>query len=311
MRALSAVRRSFDKYWYGWAMAAPVVLVMLVLVGYPFVWGAYLSTTNADESNIGHDIGVNHIPPSYKSVGLHNYWDILSGSDGHFYSTLTWTLIWTFVNVFFHITIGLGLAVLLNRRIRFRGGYRLMLILPWAVPGFVAAFAWRLLYNDNGVFNAALKFFGMHGVQWLAQPTSAKIAVIAVNVWMGVPFMMVSFLGGLQTIPRELYEAAEMDGATAWQRFRMVTLPGLRPVMMTVTLLGVIWTFNKFDVIFLVTEGGPAGSTDILVTHAYQIAFANIRQYAEAASYGVVILSMLLVFATVYRRSQAKLEVQA
>jgi arabinogalactan oligomer/maltooligosaccharide transport system permease protein len=151
----------------------------------------------------------------------------------------------------------------------------------------------------------------MHGVQWLAQPTSAKIAVIATNVWLGVPFMMVSFLGGLQTIPKELYEAAEMDGASAWQRFRMVTLPGLRPVMMTVTLLGVIWTFNKFDVIFLLTEGGPAGKTDILVTHAYQIAFQNIRQYAEAASYGVVILSMLLVFATVYRRSQAKLEVQA
>jgi arabinogalactan oligomer/maltooligosaccharide transport system permease protein len=128
---------------------------------------------------------------------------------------------------------------------------------------------------------------------------------------MGVPFMMVSFLGGLQSIPAERYEAAEMDGATPWQRFLYITLPGLRPVMMTVTLLGIIWTFNKFDVIFLVTEGGPAGSTDILVTHAYELAFANIRQYAQAASYGVVILSMLLVFATVYRRTLSKSEVSA
>ena len=102
-----------------------------------------------------------------------------------------------------------------------------------------------------------------------------------------------------------------MDGATPWQRFRSVTLPGLRPVMMTVTLLGFIWTFNKFDVIFLVTQGGPAGSTDILVTYAYQVAFQNIRQYAQAASYGVVILSMLIVFASVYRRALRNTEAAA
>jgi arabinogalactan oligomer/maltooligosaccharide transport system permease protein len=306
-----AIRRSFDKYWYAYAMAAPVAVVLVVLVGYPFAWGMYLSLTNATEANMGRDIGVNHIPATYKFVGLDNFTNILSGADGHFYSTLSWTLIWTFVCVFFHVAIGLGLAILINRRVRFRAGYRLMLILPWAIPGFVAAFAWRLLYNDNGVFNALLKSAGLHGTNWLAQPTSAKFAVIAVNVWMGVPFMMVSFLGGLQSIPAERYEAAEMDGATPWQRFLYITLPGLRPVMMTVTLLGIIWTFNKFDVIFLVTEGGPAGSTDILVTHAYELAFANIRQYAQAASYGVVILSMLLVFATVYRRTLSKSEVSA
>jgi arabinogalactan oligomer/maltooligosaccharide transport system permease protein len=308
-RPLTAIRRSFDTYWYGWAMAAPVVIVMVVLVGYPFFWGAHLSLTDATEANMGRDIGVNHIPATYKGVGLANYTNILSGADGHFYNTLSWTLVWTFTNVFFHVTIGLALAVMLNRKLRFRSGYRLMLILPWAIPGFVAAFAWRLLYNDNGVFNSVLQWAGFHGTNWLAQPTSAKFAVIATNVWMGVPFMMVSFLGGLQSIPAELYEAAEMDGASPWQRFRGVTLPGLRPVMMTVTLLGVIWTFNKFDVIFLMTEGGPAGSTDILVTHAYELAFQNIRQYAQAASYGVVILSMLIVFASVYRRTQKSLDV--
>jgi arabinogalactan oligomer / maltooligosaccharide transport system permease protein len=311
MRASTAIRRSFNKYWYGWAMAAPIAIVLAVLVGYPFAWGLYLSLTNANEGNMGRDIGVNHIPATYRFIGLDNYTNILSGADGHFYSTLSWTLIWTFACVFLHVSIGLGLAVLINRGVRFRSAYRLMLILPWAIPGFVTAFAWRLLYNDNGVFNSLLKSAGLHGTNWLAQPTTAKAAVIAVNVWMGVPFMMVAFLGGLQSIPRELYEAAEMDGATPWQRFRQVTLPGLRPVMMTVTLLGVIWTFNRFDVIYLVTEGGPAGSTDILVTHAYQIAFANIRQYAQAASYGVVILSMLVVFASVYRRTLSKNEVSA
>jgi arabinogalactan oligomer / maltooligosaccharide transport system permease protein len=290
-------------------MAAPVVIVLLLIVGYPFVWGTYLSLTDATEANMGHDIGVNHIPATFKFIGLDNYTNILSGADGHFYSTLVWTLIWTFTCVFLHVTIGLGLAVVLNRQVRFRSGYRLLLVLPWAIPGFVSAFAWRLLYNDNGVFNSILQAVGLHGTNWLAQPFTAKIAVIATNTWMGVPFMMLSFLGGLQSIPRELYEAAEADGASPWQRFRMVTLPGLRPVMMTVTLLGVIWTFNKFDLIFLMTQGGPAGSTDILVTQAYNLAFQNIRQYAQAASYGVVILSMLLVFASVYRRAQKTNEV--
>ena len=311
MKPLTALRRSFDKYWYGWAMAAPVTIVLLVVVGYPLVWGGYLSLTDATESNMGRDIGVNHIPATYRFIGLENYTNILSGADGHFYSTLAWTLEWTFSGVFFHIAIGLGLAVLINRAVRFRGGYRLMLVLPWAIPGFVSAFAWRLLYNDNGVFNAVLRSLGMHGINWLDHPTSAKIAVIATNVWMGVPFMMVSFLGGLQSIPKELYEAAEADGASPWQRFRMVTLPGLRPVMTTVTLLGVIWTFNKFDLIFLMTGGGPFGSTDILVTQAYQEGFANIRQYAQAATYGVVILSMLIVFASVYRRALRNSEVTA
>jgi arabinogalactan oligomer / maltooligosaccharide transport system permease protein len=303
MKPLAAIRRSFDKYWYGWAMAAPVAIVLAVIVGYPFFWGLYLSFTNADESNMGRDIGVNHIPSTYKFIGLDNYTSILSGADGHFYNTVVWTLIWTFACVFLHVVIGLGLAVLINRKVRFRSGYRLMLVLPWAIPGFVSAFAWRMLYNDTGVFNSILKTVGLHGTDWLAQPTTAKMAVIATNVWMGVPFMMVSFLGGLQSIPKELYEAAEADGASPWQRFRLVTLPGLRPVMTTVTLLGIIWTFNKFDLIYLMTGGGPAGSTDILVTYAYQLGFASIRQYAQAASYGVVILSMLVVFASVYRRA--------
>ena len=295
MRVLRAIRGSFDKYWYGWAMAAPVVIVMLVLVGYPFVWGVYLSTTNADESNIGHDIGVNHIAPSYKSVGLHNYWDILSGNDGHFYSTLSWTLIWTFVNVFCHIAIGLALAILLNRRIRFRAGYRLMLILPWAIPGFVAAFAWRLLYNDNGVFNAVLKYFGMHGVQWLSQPTSAKVAVIAVNVWMGVPFMMVSFLGGLQTIPSELYEAAEMDGANKWAQFRNVTLPGLSQVMIFVITTTILASANMFGQYFMVTKGAPGTATRTVIGYIADEGLRSFRMGSAAAMSYILAIILLIV----------------
>ncbi len=284
-------------------MVAPVVIVLAVLVLYPLARGLYLSLTDANEANIGHDIGVNHIPATYRFVGLKNFINILSGNDGLFYGRLAWTLEWTFIGVFFHYTIGLGLAVLLNRPMRLRAVYRTLLILPWAVPSFVAAFAWRLMLNGNaGVLDAALSKIGIPGVDWLGQPLPAKISVIAVNVWLGVPFMMVAVLGGLQAIPRELYEAAEVDGATPWQRFRHVTLPGLRPISGTVILLGIIWTFNQFPVIFLVTAGGPGGSTNILVTQAFDEAFRGVQNFAIASTYGAIILSMLIVFAAVYRR---------
>jgi arabinogalactan oligomer/maltooligosaccharide transport system permease protein len=130
---------------------------------------------------------------------------------------------------------------------------------------------------------------------------SALVAVIMVNVWLGVPFMMVALLGGLQSINPDLYEAAEIDGASAFQRFRYITLPGLRAVSTTVILLGTIWTFNMFNVIYLITRGGPFNSTNILVTYAY-IKFFDQREFAVSATFGVLILSLLLVFASAYQR---------
>ncbi|ASR38573.1 ABC transporter permease [Prauserella marina] len=297
------VRGLLAKHWYAWLMIAPVVLVISVLVLYPLARGIYLSLTNATEMNVGRTIGANEIPATYDLIGLDNYLDVLSGADGAFYPRLLWTIQWTVICVTLHFTLGLGLAMLLNRAMRLRTLYRMLLILPWAVPPFVAAFGWRLILNDQGgVLNAVLGAVGISGVDWLGQPLAAKVSVIMVNVWLGVPFMMVALLGGLQTIPKELYEAAEMDGATPWQRFRAVTMPGLRPVSGTVVLLGTIWTFNQFPVIALLTGGGPGGSTNILVTEAYERAFQGIRDYAGAATYGAVIASMLVVFAFFYQR---------
>jgi arabinogalactan oligomer/maltooligosaccharide transport system permease protein len=300
---IAALRRNFDRYWYAWAMIAPVVIVLGVLVFYPLGRGIYLSLTDINELNAGRTIGVNHIPATFRFVGLQNYVDVLSGRDGSFYPRLVWTVEWTLACVVCQVGIGLGLAVMLNRSMRFRSVYRMLLILPWAVPAFVAAFSWRLILNgDGGVLNAILGAVGVHGVDWLGQPFAAKVSVIMVNIWLGVPFNLVAVLGGLQAIPQDLYEAAEVDGASAWQRFRVITLPGLRPVSGTIVLLGVIWTFNQFPVIALVTGGGPGGATDILVTHAYNIAFKGIDDYSGAATNGAIILSILVVFAGVYRR---------
>ncbi|MDX3107820.1 carbohydrate ABC transporter permease [Nonomuraea angiospora] len=296
------LRRALSAHWYAWAMIAPVVVVMAVLIGWPLARGVYLSLTDATEANIGRTIGVNIIPATYEFVGLDNYLRILTS--GLFWGKLAWTVVWTVVCVGLHYGIGLGLAVMLNRRLRFRSVYRVLLILPWAVPAFVAAFVWRYLYNsDYGVINGLLKAAGLPAVGWLDDPTTAKIAVIAVNVWIGVPFMMVAMLGGLQSIPAELYEAAEVDGANAWQRFRAITLPGLRQVSSTVILLGTIWTFNMFPIIFLVTRGGPGSETEILVTYAFREAFTGVRNYAGSAAWGVIILLMLVVLAIGYRRT--------
>ncbi|MEU6431956.1 sugar ABC transporter permease [Microbispora sp. NPDC046973] len=298
----SGARRLLSRHWYAWAMTAPVVIVMLVLVGYPLVRGVYLSLTDATEGNMGRTIGMNVIPSTYEFVGLKNYADILTSSE--FLGRLAWTVVWTVVCVALHVGIGLGLAMLLNRPMRLRSLYRILLVLPWAVPAFVSAFIWRYLLNGEfGVVNAMLRAAGFDGIAWLDDPFWAKVSVIACNVWLGVPFMMLALLGGLQAIPRELHEAAEVDGATPWQRFRHITLPGLRPVSSTVVLLGTIWTFNQFPVIFLLTKGGPGGATEILVTYAYRQAFEGIRNYSGSAAWGMVILALLVVMATVYRRA--------
>ncbi|GGK93377.1 ABC transporter permease [Sphaerisporangium melleum] len=294
--------RFLARHWYAWAMCAPVVVVTLVLIGYPLVRGVYLSLTDATEANMGRTIGMNTIPSTYEFVGLANYTAIVTSAE--FLSRLAWTITWTVVCVALHYGLGLGLAMLLNRPLRLRSLYRMLLVLPWAVPAFVSAFIWRYLLNGEfGVVNAMLRAAGLPGVQWLDDPLWAKASVIAVNVWLGVPFMMLALLGGLQAIPRELYEAAEVDGATPWQRFRHITLPGLRPVSSTVVLLGTIWTFNQFPVIFLVTRGGPGGSSEILVTYAYRQAFEGIRNYSGSAAWGVLILVLLVVMAVVYRRA--------
>lgn len=311
MSRAGRLRRSLDRHWYAWAMVAPVVLVLAVLVLYPLVQGVWMSFTDIDEANQATEICRKSLgggetcspnPDRWSYVGLQNYADILTGRTGDFWQQLVVTLIWTGSCVFFHYTIGLGLAVLLNRRIAGRGVYRVLLILPWAIPAFVSAFAWKFIFDArDGVLNAALGLVGVGPIDFFASTATSLAAVIAVNVWLGVPFMMVALLGGLQSVPEELYEAAEMDGASPWQRFVNITLPSLRPVSASVVLLGTIWTFNMFPIIWLMSRGGPAGTTDILVTGAFKAAFEGVRDYSTAAAYGVVILSILIVYSVGYR----------
>ncbi|MGW1156880.1 carbohydrate ABC transporter permease [Streptomyces sp. NPDC002519] len=299
------LKNGFRTYWYAYAMIAPVVVVLGAIVGYPLVRGVYLTLTDANSLNSARTIGVNHIAATYKFIGLGNYQDILFGPTAYdrFWSHFLWTVFWTAACVVLHYTIGLGLALMLNQKLRGRTVYRLLLVLPWAVPAFVTVFSWRIMLADSGVLNQVLDALHLPQPQWLEDTFWQRFAAIMVNTWCGVPFMMLSLLGGLQSIDSSLYEAAEMDGASAWQRFRYVTLPGLRSVSSTVVLLGVIWTFNQFAIIFLLFGPTSAPDAQILVTWAYYLGFGQQpRDFAQSATYGVLLLSILTVFTSFYFR---------
>lgn len=277
----------------------PAVAVLLVLVLYPMGQGIFFSFTDIDQYNMGSKVA----PPSYQFVGLRNYVRIFdtSTTDGkRFWSVLRQTAVWTVGNVSFHFLLGLGLALLLNRRLPGRGIYRMILLTPWAVPNYVSAFAWRWIFNSQyGILNLLLTRLGLEPIPWLANPNWAMFSVVVANIWLGVPFMMVVMLGGLQSINPHLYDAAMVDGAGRWQQFRFVTLPLLKPVIAIAVLLGTIWTFNNFNIIYLITQGGPVYKTDILITYAYFEAFTHWR-LGIATAYTTVSLVILLVFTYFY-----------
>jgi len=243
-----------------------------------------------------------HRQGEFTFVGLANFVDILLSQDFgvtdplSFYFTLGVTILWTVTNVFLHVTIGLALAMVLrNEWVKLKGVWRVLLIVPWAVPNYITALIWRGMFHKQfGAINGILEWFGVEPVSWFSQFSTAFAANLATNVWLGFPFMMVVTLGALQAIPRDLEEAAEVDGATRWQRFRHVTLPLLRPALVPAIVLGTVWTFNSFNIIYLVSQGEPDGATEILISEAYKWAFSRQEQYGYAAAYAVLIFFVLL-----------------
>jgi arabinogalactan oligomer/maltooligosaccharide transport system permease protein len=228
-------------------------------------------------------------------VGLANYRELITPETpppgGSFLRTLGVTLLWTAVNVTAQYWIGLGLALLLDTRVRGVLVYRLLLMLPWAVPVYVSAFAWRFVFNaQGGLANQALAWIGISPVPWLSDSAWTFVAATIANTWVGVPFVMIMLLAGLQSIPQELKESARVDGCTRFQVLWLVILPLLRPLSLTVILLGSIWTFNAFNILWLLQGGG--NNVEILATRAFRL-FRDQGDHAMAAAYGTVILLIL------------------
>lgn len=269
----------------------PTALVLALIVGYPFLYNFWLSLTNW---NLFHFRDPRFIGPSH-------YLRIFG--EPELYRVFGKTVLWTAVNLAGHFTLGLAAALLLNRQLRGRGLYRALLILPWAMPQYISALTWRGMFNvEYGAVNLLLGKLGVAPVGWFSSETAAFLAPTITNIWLGFPFIMVVALGGLQSIPRELYEAAAIDGAGPWRRFRSITLPLLRPVLLPALVLGTIWTFNNLNVIWLVTnQGMPADKTHILVTYVYKAAFTYYR-YGYAAAFSVLIFVILVFIVRGYRK---------
>ena len=288
------VRASSSAYAY----VTHAVVVVTLLVAVPLVIGAATSFYAGRSGSLQY-------------VGLANYLEILTArggpllASGSFYAVLAVTVLWTLCNVVLHLFFGVALALLLSRpALRLRGVYRVLLIVPWAVPSYVSALAWKGMFHKQlGAVNAVLRAIGVEPIAWFSKFATAFAANVATNVWLGFPFMMVVTLGALAAIPREVLEAAEVDGATRWQRFWHVTFPLLRPTLAPAVVLGAVWTFNMFNVVFLVSGGEPDGRTEILVSEAYRWAFTRQAQYGYASAYAVLIF-LLLVLATRLLRAQ-------
>ncbi|HVE12565.1 MAG TPA: extracellular solute-binding protein [Elusimicrobiota bacterium] len=289
----SSFRKRYPQALRAFAYMSPAAAGVLVLVLIPFAYGMGLALFH-------HEAG------HYVFVGLSNFKDILFSREYRvteplsFYFTLAVTVLWTVVNVSLHVGIGLALALMLKSPLlRMKGAFRILLILPWAVPNYITALMWKgMFHRQFGALNGILVALGLHPISWFSRFSTAFAANVITNTWLGFPFMMVVCLGALQSIPQDLYEAAEVDGASAWTRFRRITLPLLRPALAPSIVLGIVWTFNMFNIIFLVSGGDPGGSTDILVSEAFRWAFQRNEQYGFAAAYSVLIFLILLAYSS-------------
>ncbi len=293
----------------------PAMLGMLVLVFFPLAYGLLLSFTDTTVFN-------EHTPLWSRFAGVDNYAAILGdfhlwrgqGSErsldfDNFYWTLLITILWTASNVMLAVGLALVLALALDKPIFGRAWFRLILILPWAIPNYITALVWKGMFHPQfGVVNQGLQVMGMTPVAWFDSIGASFFTGLVTNVWLSIPFMMVVILGGLQSIPRELYEVAKVEGAGRWFQFRAITLPLLKPVLIPAVILSVVWTFNMFNVIYLVSDGAPAGANDILITKAFRIGFEKY-QYAYAAAYSMVILVLLFCYAMWQMRVSRTLEV--
>ncbi|GGP94593.1 transporter integral membrane protein [Streptosporangium pseudovulgare] len=268
----------------------PALIPVLIFSVGPLLYGIYLAFTDARS-------GRNSVT---SFVGLSNFGDLLT--DGDFWASFRIGLIWAVSVTVLQFVAALGLALLLNENLRFRAFTRVLAMVPWAMPPVVIGLMWRLVYHPNaGILNSTLQGVGLldHNVDWLNDFSIALPAVIVVGIWTGMPQTTVVLLAGLQGVPRELHEAGHVDGATTWRRFWSITLPQLRPVIVTITSLDFVWNINQFGLVYVLTQGGPGGQTRLPMLFAYEEAF-RYGFFGYAATLGVAIVIVVLAVLGIY-----------
>ncbi|MEM3515678.1 MAG: sugar ABC transporter permease [Saccharolobus sp.] len=265
----------------GYLFLIPAFFFFTVIIGYPLFNGIIQSFY---EKSL--------IYPISNFIGIKNYEELLK--DSIFWNSLKNTLLWTLSITSTSLLVGLFLALILNQNLKGKEFFRATWLLPWALPTIVASLMWSWMYEPNiGVLNFILKKAGLieEPVLWLTTPFHAFLSVLIVAIWKGFPFVMISLLAGLQSIPQELYESASIDGASFWEKFRYITIPSLLPVISIITTLQIIWNFNHFDIVYQMTRGGPGNATMLLSTLVYMQAFGATR-----LGYGSAIATVMLIF---------------
>ena len=280
-----------------YVLLLPGLLILTAFIGWPFVTSLWLSVTDQSVST-----------SVVRFVGLENFTDELRSQI--FLQTLRNTFVYTGVTVVFKLAFGLGLAVLMNQSFRLKNLARAALLLPWIVPTALSAIAWLWLFDATfSVFNWAIVRSGIadRGINWLGEGVWAMTSIIIANIWRGTPFFAISILAGLQTVDRELLDAAAVDGASPWQRFWRITIPLIRPVVLIVLLFSTVQTISDFQLVYVLTRGGPANSTHLLGTLAYDVAVraGQLSQGAAISLYMFPVLIVCVVALLVYMRRSA------
>ncbi|WP_433677498.1 carbohydrate ABC transporter permease [Microbacterium gorillae] len=275
---------------------APAVLYLVLFFGYPVIKNITMSFQDYTQKTF--------FTGEAPWVGITNY--VTAMSSQLFVPALWNTLLFTAGSIVGQLIIGLALASFFKRRFPLSGLLRSLLLLPWLLPLIVSSAVWRsILDKDSGILNQVLSATGLEAVPWLTSTQFALIAVIMVNIWIGIPFNVTILYGGLQDIPEELYEAAALDGATRWKAFWHITLPNLRPVLSVVLVLGVVYTIKVLDIILGLTNGGPANATQTIAVRSYQETFVNF-DFGVGAAFSNILIVISLVFAVIYLRASRR-----
>ncbi|WP_104431642.1 ABC transporter permease subunit [Kineococcus xinjiangensis] len=292
------VRRPRSGQWTAWAFLAPVALYLVAFYAYPLARNADLSLRDYTVRSF--------VQGGAEFTGLDNYRAVVQ--DATFGTALLNTLLFTGVSLLFQFVLGLALAVFFFQNFRLSTTLRALFLVPWLLPLIVSSSTWAWMLNsDSGVVNHALSLVGVEPVNWLTSPQWALVSVIIANIWIGIPFNLVVLYSGLQSIPGEVYEAASLDGAGAWQRFRFITFPLLRPVSAITLLLGLVYTLKVFDIIWIMTRGGPGDASTTLATWSYRESFGSLLpQFGPGAAISNLLIVMALLCGLLYIRSAGR-----
>lgn len=293
-------RQRLTSQLVAWAFIAPVVLYLLFFYAYPLVRNLDLSFRDYTLASF--------ITGNADWAGLSNYIAVLQ--DASFAPAILNTAVFTLGSILFQFAIGLALAVFFFRRFPLSGTLRALFLVPWLLPLLVSASIWSWMLNsESGVVNAGIQALGAPQINWLTSPQWALVSVLIANIWIGIPFNLVILYSGLQNISTDVYEAASLDGANAWQTFWRITFPLLRPVSAITILLGLVYTLKVFDIIWIMTKGGPGDASTTLSIWSYRLGFGGgTPELSPAAAVGNVLIVIAFVFGLIYIRLQRRVD---